>query len=130
MCVEYVSQDMKLFLQDNGIEAQLPIYTTTGVAERKNRHLLEVTRCLLIGMNVPNLSWDQEVKTASYLKNRMPSRVGRSQITILRPENDFFTVTLRVFGCLCFVLCKKKDKFGSQSINSELPWISEFKEGV
>lgn len=55
---EYVSQDMKLFLQDNGIEAQLPIYTTTGVAERKNRHLLEVTRCLLIGMNVPNLSWD------------------------------------------------------------------------
>ncbi|RVX01148.1 Retrovirus-related Pol polyprotein from transposon TNT 1-94 [Vitis vinifera] len=45
-----------------------------GIAERKNRHLLEVARSLMFSMNVPKLFWGQVVLTAAYLINRMPSR--------------------------------------------------------
>ncbi|RVW35969.1 Retrovirus-related Pol polyprotein from transposon TNT 1-94 [Vitis vinifera] len=45
-----------------------------GIAERKNRHLLEVARSLMFSMNVPKLFWGQAVLTAAYLINRMPSR--------------------------------------------------------
>ncbi|RVW57066.1 Retrovirus-related Pol polyprotein from transposon TNT 1-94 [Vitis vinifera] len=45
-----------------------------GIAERKNRHLLEVARSLMFSMNVPKLLWGQAVLTAAYLINRMPSR--------------------------------------------------------
>ncbi|RVW17552.1 Retrovirus-related Pol polyprotein from transposon RE2 [Vitis vinifera] len=45
-----------------------------GIAERKNRHLLEVARSLMFSMNVPKLFWGQAVLTAAYPINRMPSR--------------------------------------------------------
>ncbi|RVX00860.1 Retrovirus-related Pol polyprotein from transposon TNT 1-94 [Vitis vinifera] len=45
-----------------------------GIAERKNRHLLEVARSLMFSMNVPKLFWGQAILTAAYLINRMPSR--------------------------------------------------------
>ncbi|RVX11614.1 Retrovirus-related Pol polyprotein from transposon RE2 [Vitis vinifera] len=45
-----------------------------GIAERKNRHLLEVARSLMFSMNVPKLFWGQAVLTEAYLINRMPSR--------------------------------------------------------
>jgi len=46
-----------------------------GVAERKNRHLIETARTLLIHMNVPLYLWGDAVLTACYLINRMPSSV-------------------------------------------------------
>jgi hypothetical protein len=45
-----------------------------GVVERKNKHILEVTRCLLFAMNVPKYLWGEAVQTATYLINRMPLR--------------------------------------------------------
>ncbi|RVW87339.1 Retrovirus-related Pol polyprotein from transposon RE2 [Vitis vinifera] len=50
-----------------------------GIAERKNRHLLEVARSLMFSMNVPKLFWGQAVLTTAYLINRMPSRVLKFQ---------------------------------------------------
>ncbi|BBH06529.1 ABC-2 type transporter family protein [Prunus dulcis] len=46
-----------------------------GVAERKNRHLLETARALLIDGHVPRHHWDDAVVTAVHLINRMPSGV-------------------------------------------------------
>ncbi|KAE8726748.1 hypothetical protein F3Y22_tig00006365pilonHSYRG00038 [Hibiscus syriacus] len=45
-----------------------------GVAERKNRHLLEVTRSLLFAANAPKYLWGEALLTATYLINRMPSK--------------------------------------------------------
>jgi transposase InsO family protein len=47
---EYVNQDFGKFLSQNGIEHQTTCVNTPeqkGVAERKNRHLLEVARSLM-----------------------------------------------------------------------------------
>ncbi|KAE8670892.1 APO protein 3 [Hibiscus syriacus] len=43
-----------------------------GVAERKNRHLLEVTRSLMFPANAPKYLWRESLLTATYLINRMP----------------------------------------------------------
>ncbi|GFZ15830.1 hypothetical protein Acr_25g0002390 [Actinidia rufa] len=48
---------------------------SNGVAERKNRHIMSVVRCLLRGMGVPKYFWHMVVLTATYLINRTPSRM-------------------------------------------------------
>ena len=74
---EYTNRAMQDFLRGNGIVHQTTCVNTpeqNGVAERKNRHILEVTRCLLFAMNVPRYLWGEAVQTATYLINRMPLR--------------------------------------------------------
>ena len=46
-----------------------------GLAERKNRQLLEVVRASLFGMNMPLFYWGEAVKSAAYLINRTPSQL-------------------------------------------------------
>lgn len=46
-----------------------------GVAERKNRHLLETARALLFSMNIPKKFWADAVSTACFLINRIPSSI-------------------------------------------------------
>ncbi|RVW48104.1 Retrovirus-related Pol polyprotein from transposon RE1 [Vitis vinifera] len=81
-----------------------------GWPERKNRHLLEVARCLMFSSNVPNYFWGEAILTATYLINRMPSRV----LTFQSPRQLFLKqfphthaassdLPLKVFGCTAFV---------------------------
>jgi hypothetical protein len=104
---EYVNQDFDKFLALNGIEHQTTCVNTpeqNGVAERKNRHLLEVARSLMFTMHVPKFLWSEAIKTATYLINRMPLRVlgYRTPTECLFGSNDF-VVPPKVFGCVCFV---------------------------
>jgi hypothetical protein len=53
---EYVNKEFSVFLSENGILHQTSCPDTppqNGVAERKNRHILEVARSLMFTMNVP-----------------------------------------------------------------------------
>jgi Integrase core domain/GAG-pre-integrase domain len=53
---EYTNESMQDFLRSEDIVHQTTCVNTpeqNRVAERKNRHILEVTRCLLFSMNVP-----------------------------------------------------------------------------
>lgn len=104
---EYVNKFFGEYLSNCGIihETTCPgTYEQNGLAERKNRHLLEVTRCLMMAMNVPKFLWSQAVMTAAYLINRMPSRVlnYRTPIECLT-GNTTYVVPPKVFGCVCFV---------------------------
>lgn len=48
---EYINQEFDTFLRNNGIERRLTVTHTpeqNGVAERKNRTLVEMARCLMI----------------------------------------------------------------------------------
>ncbi|KAM2573952.1 hypothetical protein TB2_005960 [Malus domestica] len=104
---EYTSQVMTQYLSNNGIIHQTSCVGTpqqNGVAERKNRDLLEKTRALMLQMNVPKRFWSQSVMTAAYLINRLPSRVlgFKSPIEIVKNRKVDLS-HLKVFGCICFV---------------------------
>ena len=73
-----MNNDFVAYLLNHGIIHQTTYPNTppqNGVAERKNRHLLEVSRSLMFQMNVPKYLWSEAVLTTTYLINRMPSRI-------------------------------------------------------
>lgn len=66
------------YLRSHGIILQTSCVGTpqqNGVSERKNRHVLDVTRALMLQMNVPKKYWSHGVLAATYLINRLPSCV-------------------------------------------------------
>ena len=101
-----MNNEFKSYLSDQGIIHQTTCPRTppqNGVAERENRHLLEVARSLMFQMNVPKYLWSEAVMTAIYLINRMPSRIlGMKSPELLLGRCDF-KVPPKVFCCVCFV---------------------------
>ncbi|KAK8954463.1 hypothetical protein KSP39_PZI002722 [Platanthera zijinensis] len=105
---EYTSRSFDEFLCSEGTLHQFSCPATpeqNGVAERKNRHLLDTVRCLLRGMHVPKSYWSAALLTAAFLINRTPSRPlgGIAPYSLLHPSASVFPIPLRVFGCVCFV---------------------------
>jgi len=73
---EYMSNAFQSFLQNEGILSQRSCPSTpqqNGVAERKNRHLLDVVRTLLLESFVPLRFWCEALSTAVHLINQSPS---------------------------------------------------------
>ncbi|CAM8877197.1 unnamed protein product [Rhodiola kirilowii] len=105
---EYLSAPFHEFMQKHGILHQTSCVDTpsqNGVAERKNRHLLETARALLFEMQVAKKFWVDAVSTACFLINRMSSTVlsGESPFGILFPSSSLFPIAPKIFGCTCFV---------------------------
>lgn len=72
---EYFHHTLGTYLAKNGIVHQTSCpYSPrqNGTTERKNRHLLEVIRALMLSMNVPSHFWGDALLSSSYLINRMP----------------------------------------------------------
>ncbi|KAL6319103.1 hypothetical protein AAG906_001576 [Vitis piasezkii] len=86
-----------------------------GTAERKNRHILETTRALLINAHVPNRYWSDAVATAVHLLNRMPTKVLQFQ-TLVKVLSDHVSlpnvlmIPPRIFGCVVFVHIHKNQR--------------------
>lgn len=75
---EFVNASLKSFLREKGIEIQYTVgYAPeqNGTAERKNRYLMEMARCMLIDADLPNKYWGEAVNTANYLQNRLYTKV-------------------------------------------------------
>nr|GFA81936.1 putative reverse transcriptase, RNA-dependent DNA polymerase [Tanacetum cinerariifolium] len=107
---EYVNSQMKLFFQSKGIVHQTTCPHTTeqnGVVERKNRLLLKMTRALIIESHVPKSFWPEALATATYLINRLPTKILKMK-TPLETLSEYTTIpqplTLqpKVFGCTVF----------------------------
>jgi hypothetical protein len=80
-----------------------------GIVERKNKHLLEVARALCFTNKVPIYLWGEAILTATYLINRMPSRVlnFKTPLQVFTNCNPISrlssTLPLKNFGCTAFV---------------------------
>ena len=80
---DYINFILGEFLLKEGIVHQSSCINTpqqNRIAERKNGHLLEVARVLMISSYVPNFFWREVVLTTTYLINRMLSCVLSFQI--------------------------------------------------
>ncbi|KAJ9552767.1 hypothetical protein OSB04_016812 [Centaurea solstitialis] len=105
---EYFSTDFSSYLKNHGIVHESScVYTSqqNGVAERKNRHLLDVARTLMFQSHVPKRFWGDAILTAAYLINRMPTPVlhNKSPFSVLFPKGTPFPLTPRIFGCVAYV---------------------------
>ena len=74
---EFLSKDFNIFCDENGIQRELTTpYTPekNGVAEPKNRTVVEMARILLQAKGLPNQFWGKAVATAVYILNLSPTR--------------------------------------------------------
>ncbi|KAJ9547057.1 hypothetical protein OSB04_019600 [Centaurea solstitialis] len=109
---DYFNQILSSYFQKEGIIHESSCVATpqqNGVAERKNRHLLECTRALLFQHNIPKSYWGEAILTSSYIINRLPSKVLGLQsplecLSKFHPDvRSSFNLTPRIFGCTSFV---------------------------
>ena len=86
------------FLSSHGIIYQsFCAYTPqqNGVAERKNRHLVETAHTLLLYHTVSQRFWGDAILTTCYLINHMPSFVLGDEVpnSLLFPKQPLFCLT-------------------------------------
>ncbi|RVW87780.1 Retrovirus-related Pol polyprotein from transposon TNT 1-94 [Vitis vinifera] len=101
---EYFSAPFTSFMSHHGILHQSSCAHTlqqNGVAERKNRHLVETARTILLHSNIPHF--------------------------LLFPDQPLYFLPPRVFGCTCFVhiLTPGQDKLSAKAMNLALPIVSQ-----
>ena len=109
---------MQTFFRDHGLVHQTSCpYSPqqNGVAERKNRIILEITRAIMLESLVPKYFWPEAVATATYLINRLPTKV-LDQKTPLQALTQYTTVppalTLlpHIFGYTIYVYIPKSNR--------------------
>lgn len=103
---EYLSEQLLSFLKKFGIQTQHTApYTPqqNGIAERKNRSLIEMARCLLTDADLPKFLWAEAVNTANYIQNRTITKGADSIPFELwhgeKPKMKHF----EIFGAKCYV---------------------------
>lgn len=136
---EYMDSDLQHFLKEQGIVHQTTCSNTpqqNGVAERKNRHLLEVVRASLIEAHMPLQYWGEALTSAAYLINRVPS----STIVFKTPYQALTEAVVaptvpnlppHVFGCVAFVHLYKnqRDKLSPRALKCVFVGYAATKKG-
>ncbi|KAK5666830.1 hypothetical protein QVD99_8733 [Batrachochytrium dendrobatidis] len=105
---EFTSNEFKAYLASKGIGHQLTApYNPqqNGVAERKNRAIVNAVRSMLSDSGLPRTFWAEAATTATYLQNRTPhTAIGGRTPYELWTGNVPAIPHLRVFGCLAHAL--------------------------
>jgi transposase InsO family protein len=104
---EYCGHQFKNFLKEEGIQQQLTApYSPqqNGIAERKNRTLMEMARCMLIESKLQKSLWAEAVNTANYIQNRLPCKplINKTPFEIWEGEKPNLN-NMKIFGSRCFV---------------------------
>ena len=131
---EYCSREFDEFCQEKGIKHETSVPRNpeqNGVAERKNRTLIEMTRCLLNGGELPKTFWGEAILTATYLQNRLattrlngktPYEAWTGKVPDLRH--------VRVYGCTAYALVQDgRSKLEDTSVKCQLVGYSETSKG-
>ncbi|RVX10885.1 Retrovirus-related Pol polyprotein from transposon RE1 [Vitis vinifera] len=99
-------RSFKTFLQQTGIFHRFSCLYNSAQnwrVERKHRHVVETGLALLAHASLPMELWQYAFQTATFLINRMPSKVLQNNspyFTLFQKVPDY--KSLRVFGCLCY----------------------------
>ncbi|HEX8607530.1 MAG TPA: DDE-type integrase/transposase/recombinase, partial [Pedobacter sp.] len=121
---EYLSNAFNTYCDQQGIRRHLTNASTpqqNGKAERKNRHLCETMRTLLLGSNLPTSLWEEAIRASNYIMNRMPHRALYLTTPMERFSGHKPDVShLRVFGCRAYIHIKTGNKLQPKSLPSTL----------
>jgi transposase InsO family protein len=85
---EYTSGEFVAFCEQHGIRKEkIAAYSPhqNGLAERRNRSILEKTRSMLLGVGAPAFLWVEAAKTAVYLLNHSLTKKNAGGL----PEEKF-----------------------------------------
>lgn len=128
---EYLSNCFTEYLKTHGIQRRLTVPHTpqqNGVAERQNRTLLDMARCMLLQANLPERFWAEAINTAAYIRNRCPCSALNGEIpyTILKGKKPTL-LYFKTFGSKAYCLNKNpnKRKFDARSLECILLGYSE-----
>nr|GEU77779.1 putative ribonuclease H-like domain-containing protein [Tanacetum cinerariifolium] len=105
---EFKNSDLNQFCGLKGIKKEFSVPRTpqqNGIAERKNRTLIEAARTILADLLLPILFWAEAVNTACYVQNRVlvtkPHNKAPYELLHGRPPSIGF---MRPFGCPVTIL--------------------------
>ena len=104
---EFTSQEFAIFCDVHGIRRQLTAAYTpqqNGVAEHKNRTIMNMVRSMLSAKKLPKTFWPEAVNWTVHVLNRSPTFAVQNKTPEeawgkLKPLVDYF----RVFGCISHV---------------------------
>lgn len=123
---EYIAKSLKAFLNSEGIKTQkTAAYSPqqNGVAERKNRTLVESARCMLTDADLPNYLWAEAVNTANYIQNRITTKGAENIPYFLwngnKPRVDHF----EMFGTKCYVHIPKEKRHKLQNTATQMLFV-------
>ncbi|KAJ9547348.1 hypothetical protein OSB04_019891 [Centaurea solstitialis] len=120
---EYFSREFDAFCEENGIKHERTSPFTpqqNGLAERKNRTLVEMVNCMLNQSGLPTNLWGEALLTACHIYNRITSRVIPTSPYELwkgrKPEIDY----MKVWGCVAYYRTPdpKRSKLGDRAMKS------------
>ncbi|GJZ58630.1 putative ribonuclease H-like domain-containing protein [Tanacetum coccineum] len=105
---EFKNSVMNQFCEMKGIKREFSVARTpqqNGVAERRNRTLIEAARTMLVDSKLPTTFWAEAVNTACYVLNRVlvikpHNKTPYELIRGRTPLIDF----MKPFGCLVTIL--------------------------
>jgi transposase InsO family protein len=111
---EYTSKEFVNFCKDVGIKRELTTpYNPqqNGVAERKNRTIMEAMKTMIHDQDLPMCLWAKAAITAVYVQNRL----SHSALGFKTPEEIFTRKKsevshLKILGCPVFVHISKEKK--------------------
>lgn len=98
---EFLNESMESYLKKEGIKMQHTVgYAAeqNGVAERKNRTLMEAARSMLTESDLPKCLWAEAVATAAYTFNRIVNKNGKTPYELMhgmKPPK----IAYHEFGC-------------------------------
>ncbi|CAL1409822.1 unnamed protein product [Linum trigynum] len=104
---EFMLNEFQGLCDETGIQRQLTAALTpqqNGVAERKNRTIMNMVRCMLRDTKVPSPFWPKAVTWATHIHNRSPTVANQGKTpqelwTGKPPSVSHF----RIFGCVAHV---------------------------
>jgi hypothetical protein len=111
---EYNSNEFLEYCRYHGIEKQFTTSYTpqhNGVAERKNRTIMEMARSMLKGKNLSNEYWAEVVACAMYILNKSPTKIVRDMIPQQEWSGKHHSVShFKVFGCIAYAHVPKQTR--------------------
>jgi hypothetical protein len=132
---EYCNKEMDKFFRDSGIQRRLTtVYSPqqNGLAERKNRMLVEAARCMLLESGLPASFWGEAIMTANHVRNSCISKSIDGDIPYKRWTGKSPDVShLQIFGCKAYVLDKptNRGKFDSKTVEGIFVGYSDYPKG-